>query len=94
LSTVRKTLSLFLITRRLVFNSFFISKLLLGATKLTPLVSSNTFLFLIMCGRSLSDFELDEDDDDELRFLDFFVFLGLFFLGDTLIDSAKSRLRD
>lgn len=94
LSTVRKTLSPFLITRRLIFNSFFISKLLVGATKLTPFVSSNIFLFLIMFGRSHSDSELDEDDDDELRFLDFFVFLGLFFFGETLIDSAKSRLCD
>lgn len=89
LSTVRNTLSLFLITRRLVFNSFFISKLLVGATKLTPFVSSNTFLFLIICGRSLSDSELDEADDDELCFLAFFAFLGLLFLGETLIDSAR-----
>jgi len=94
LSTVRNMLSLFLITRRLVFSSFFISKLLVGATKLTPFVSSNTFLFLIICGRSLSDSELDEADDDELCLLDFFAFLGLLFLGETLIDSARSRLRD
>lgn len=78
-------------------STFFKLKPLVIGTKETPLVSSKTFLFLVfVCGSGSSDdSELDDEDDDVLRFLVFLVFFGLFigffFLGDTLIDFATLR---
>ena len=66
-------------------------------TKLTPLVSSNTFLFVVFACASDSsdDSELDDEDDDVLRFRDFLAFFGLFigflFCGDSLTDLTMLR---